>query len=239
MTIKASDFSIATIQVVAFTPDRSALSPPKVLSTVISRFSDRAGGDVQVLPIPDEAPDEIPRLELKSEDLRWSFTWAPGRSTATWSRVEESDLAPSAIECAEMLVYLFQTHSVAVNRLACVIGRGAEIVSPAPALVAQFCATSLCSTSNHNAPLRNSRAFQIHNLKQYESRIPGVLLNSWVRCKAENGIDPDGPGKMIFEQDLNTPFGEMSRRFTPQQISDFYAMINDEANQIVSLYFPE
>ncbi len=243
MTIKASDFSTTTIRVVAYTPDRSALTPSMVLATIMSKFSDRLGGDVQVLPIPADIPDEIPRLELKSEDRRWSFQWSPGRSSAMWSSQETLGAAAAddvnVSECAKILIHLFQQKLVEVNRLAYVIHRVAEIDSPAPALVAHFCTTESCDLSNVRAPLRNSKAFQLHNLKQYDSGMDGVRLNSWVRCKAENSADATSPGKLLVEQDLNTPSGDIGRRFTPEQIGDFYLMVTREANQIVALYFPD
>ena len=237
MTIKASQFSIATVQLVAFTPERSALSPAKVLAAVMSRFSDCLNGEVQVLPIPIEAPDEIPRLELKSDDGRQLFSWSPGRLSVACSPTDSLSVESAANGCAAILSYLYQQHPVAVNRLACVVNRVAKLDNPAPELVSRFCRDEMCNPENPTAPLRRSVAFQIHNLKKYDSPIAGVRLNSWVRCKADNSND-GSRSDLIFEQDLNTPIDE-SRRFSSDQMTAFYSMACKEADKTLSLYFPE
>ncbi len=239
MTIKASDFSIATVQVVAFTPNRSALAPSKVLGPIMGQFAERFDGDVQVLPIPSDLPDEIPRLELKSADSRWSFTSSFVRMAATWS-AQESDNAPPANvipECSRTIIHFVQQNDgIQINRLACVINRVANIVGPSHELIAHFCKPDVCNPDLDNAPLRNSMAFQLHNLKQYESPSVGVRLNSWVRCKAKGGMD--SANKLVFEQDLNTPHGDADRKFSAEEIEHFFLTIESEADAILALYFP-
>jgi hypothetical protein len=239
MTIKASDFSIAKVQVVAFTPDRSALVPSKVLGAITGCFADRFDGDVQVLPIPREFPDEIPRLELKSADSRWSFASSFTRMAAGWSAQEPNDAPPPDVipECSRTIIHFVrQNEAIQINRLACVINRIATIAGPSHELIAHFCKPDVCDPDLDNAPLRHSRGFQLHNLKQYASPLVRERLNSWVRCKAEG--DLESPEKIVFEQDLNTPHGNVEGKFSVDQIDHFFSTIKTEADNILALYFP-
>lgn len=240
MTIQGSDFSVATVQAVAFTRDRSALTPSKVIATITPMYADRFNGDMQVIPIPKEFPDEISRLELKSEDNRWSLNSSLVRMSSIWTATQSNDVPPVdvVIQCAQVLSHFFRQQGAAqVNRLALVLNRVATGKDLAPLLIARFCAREVCDDGSSRAPLRHSKAFQIHNLKKYQSPMAGVRLNSWVRCKTES--EEEQKNKLFFEQDINTPHEESGRSFSPAQIDEFFLMAQGEADQILNLYFPE
>jgi hypothetical protein len=239
MAIKASDFSTAAVQVVAFTQDRVALTPSRVLGAIVGALPERFNGDVQMLPIPKEMPDELPRLEVKSEDGQWSFTSSFSRVSAAWTAQERGAMAPDNViaECLRAVTaFTDSCNPNPINRLACVINRIASVPISPHDLIACFCKPDVCDPARPSAPLRHSKAFQLHNLKKYESRMKGVWLNSWVRCKAQ--AEGEHLDTMVVEQDLNTPHNDPDRQFTLQEIGQFFEMIRSEADTILHLYFP-
>jgi hypothetical protein len=118
-----------------------------------------------------------------------------------------------------------------------VIQRFVRRPNPASELVHRFCNDECKDNGSDRAPFRNSKDFQIHNLKQYTSSTIGRDINSWVRCKCADEILGIKEKAVIFEQDINT-LPESSYAFTADEVDAYFVAAAEEAMHILQLYFP-
>lgn len=235
----ASDFGIAAVQAVIFTPDVVSFSPPKVLAGFLQRHGQRYDGDVTSLPLPADAPSQLPRVLLQSADSTWRLQASPARIDSIWtptSLTGADNLAGAVVQCGEVLEDYVREYSVRVGRLALVVQRALVVSEPAQILVRHFCDARL--VQGQEAPLKKSDDFELHNRVRYPFPPIEQDINSWVRCKATVLVLGE-PG-IIIEQDLNTlEEGLKDNEFSPEMIRTFLTEVQVEADKILRRYFPK
>jgi len=234
--VKASEFEIASVQAVIFTPDTKAFSPQKALTDFIGNHGSRYNGPVTALPLPEDAPPQLPRVLLQSVDNVWRLSAAPVRIDSAWNPpggvAPVGDLERTVNECSRVLAEYVERNGVVVGRLALVVMRAARMPHPAQVLIDRF-----SSKETKRSLLNNSQAFEVHNLKRYHMPSTGFEINSWVRCRT--GVILNEPC-IAVENDLNTPEEELNdRTLDAREIRDFFAYVQREAYSIMQQYFPE
>lgn len=231
--IKASEFRLVSVQCVVYTPSISTFSQPQVLTSVLGKFQDRFGGPVQVLPLGNSAPPELPIVILQSPDGQWRFQSGPAR-TDVFYNVEPGDgdraLSNIIAKCAEVCVHYVESTEPSFSRIALVLNRARQEDDPATVLINKF-----CTADAKLGPLRNSATFEIHNHKRYEIASLDTEINSWVRCKAAN-VGPDGC--VVVEQDLNVP-QDKTIKIGKNKLPEAFEQLGREADAILGIYFPE
>ncbi len=218
-----------------FTPDVTEFAAPKLLSRVLPVYAKKFDGAIQAIPLPSDAPLEIPRVVLGSKNEEWTLTANPARTDCLWSRKtnEESSVDP-AQECVNILVDYVKGGEVRVGRLALVLTRVHEVANAAQLLIQRF-----CNTGAQQAPFNRSSNFEIHNHKVYQ--FPGTTLsvNSWVRCKSITA-EALNTGFVVVEQDLNTLTEQANEStFDAEMTRNFFVTAMNEADSILELYFPK
>ena len=241
--VQARDFLIRGVQVVAFTAS-GGFETSRVLTTVLIKYGAIFSGRVEVLPLPEEVPPEIPRVELGSKDNSWALSAAPARTSVAWMEWEKigihsEQLADKVKDCSEILGCCFPEDSpVRVNRLGILITNVFKTETAPQLLIEQFCVPRCHDSGSLQSPLRRSQKFQLHNFKTYKSTLDTMPINSWVRCKS-GSLGPEGPPAIVVEQDLNTMADESERRFKADEIQSYFERSVPEAQQILRLYFPD
>ena len=134
-------FTLRSVQTSMFTPDHSAFAGGRVVATIMRQFGERFSGDMQVLPIPPDAPPEIPRVVLKSADESQVVNAGPARFDCIWN---ESGAAPLKLEqaahqCVEVLEHYARETRVRVGRLGLILQRVCPNENPAQALIDGVC----------------------------------------------------------------------------------------------------
>jgi hypothetical protein len=215
-------------------------SAARAVATILPRYSERFDGDMQVLPLPADAPPEIPRVVLQSGDGRWRLSMGPTRIDSVWNNkpgTARADLGEMTQECSEVLQRYIGEKHLPVDRLALVIQRVCPVENPAQVLVHRF-----CNEASENGPFRRSETFEIHNHKAYTPSHEGRQwhVNSWVRCKTAK-LTSDNRPVILVEQDLNTVGNESEPpRFDGAAVQNFFSMAVAEANKVLRQdYFPE
>lgn len=233
--LTATDLNIAIAQLVIFTPDVSAFSAPKALALILGKYSARYDGSVQALPLPEEIPQEVPRVILQSKDGTYRMDVSPLRVTSYWMQASETqaeleDILSTSIEVLEHYVEGMETQ---VGRLALVLTRVCKAENPAQLIVERFCKPELQTTI-----FNKSENFEIHNQKSLT--IQGFSVNSWIRCKTGvlviNNVAFKG---VIVEQDLNTLAEQLGqRRFKNEEIKSYFQSAAVEAEANINVIFP-
>lgn len=240
---RVADFEVVGVQAVIFTPNIQAFAPGRVLAAFITQQTARYNGPITSLPLPADAPPEAPHVLLQSADNMWRLQASPARIDSVWglplaagTPVEPAstyaDLASIVAESSQILESYVRTSNVKVGRLALVVARGYVTPNPAATLITRF-----CSEAAQREPFNHSSNFEIHNHKIYALSAIDLAVNSWVRCRTGQFRGSPAIG---LEQDINTlEEAAAVTAFSAEQIRDFFRSAQQEADEILRLYFPE
>ncbi|MBW4432243.1 MAG: hypothetical protein KME28_11045 [Pelatocladus maniniholoensis HA4357-MV3] len=234
--LSATDLNKAIAQLVIFTPDASAFSAPQALALILGKYSHLYNGNVQALPLPEEIPQEVPRVILQSKDGTHRLDLSPLRVTSYWMRSAETLVEPEDIlsTSIEVLEHYVEGMEAQVGRLALVLTWIYKAENPAKLIVERFCKPELQTTI-----FNESENFEIHNHKHVN--LKNFSVNSWMRCKTGllimNNVESKG---VIVEQDVNTLIEEIQQhRFTSEEIKTYFKIAAAEAEANLQVYFPE
>ena len=231
-----SEFKVASIQATIFTPGLSFIQS-KILGSVLAKWGELFDASPISMPVPNEAPSEIPRIILQSSDKTLKLELASARANLFWFRQSEEDIKDVQGFLAFSTALLCEYVGIVggrVGRLAAVLIRFFEEENPGLFLAQHFCKESL-----QEAPFDRPESFELHARKRY-LLAEKFNINSWVRCKSGFVTKPTRKSAVLIEQDINTLAEETDiKEFDSDQISDFYSLVPDEFDAILSLYFPQ
>jgi hypothetical protein len=235
--ISATDFRTATCQVSVFTGG-AKFETARLFKEVFLDWLERFDGEPTILPLPEGAPPELARIQLKSSDGAWRCNVGPARIDIHGSGQPGREQVDSreVIGIASGLLAQYVTRSGAhVNRLAAVVLRYMLSVDPGIALAQHF-----CKETWQRSPLNRPADFELHARKVF--LMGGAFeVNSWVRARTGTvTIKPSPPATAIlFEQDVNTlAEGAETRTYTLEQIAQFFVSVQPEFDVILGQYFP-
>jgi len=235
--MNASDFTTIIYQTTAFTTG----SYPRIgllVKSLLESFADNFPADPIVLPIPENAPREIPRLILKNGDSSRIFQLSSARIDVSFRAEQGLDISTGDNLALQFLDHLDKKFQVRYGRLSLVVIRAFKTAHPGITLAHHFCKSKWVETK----ALDRSQAFEIHAYRRYRVNEMFPNINSWIRHKAGDhifsGIAPITG--IIIEQDLNTAHEEESSAdFSEEMREQFYRVMSVEANKILSNYYPE
>lgn len=236
------NFRVYKLQATLFTPELSILNTLKVANRVSELMGDYVGVEPSILPIPKDAPLEIPRIMFSSDDKKWSLNISPERINLFYN-ITPAGKEKCDIEINEFIniskrffvEYPKMINSV-VQRIAFVTERSAFSEDVFNFVLKRFANKDQIEKGR---PFNNTKRFEIHSLKNYLWNT--FNINSWVRIKCLPVKFEDGeviPG-IIVANDLNTlAFSEDPEKiFDPEDIEKYFDPIEEHLNKILSLYF--
>jgi hypothetical protein len=236
--VTSAGFEFSGYQAAAFYV-RLAIGVRSILTQVLGEVGEFLDGDPVSLPVPAEAPPEIPRVMLTSKDRSLRFDISVNRADFRWQRTESVLDLRRFLETAQRA---FQTLNLAAEsqpgRLALVAHRFKPQQDPGKALAEHFCRPELLeNTPRHKGPLNRPEAFEMHAFKQF--RLNQFTVNSWFRAKT-GLVDTKNPRSVVMiEHDLNTPQEQLEQtRFSLDDIHEFHRLSSTELDTIMTLYFP-
>lgn len=233
--VQFSEFSLQGIQASAWVPGKE-LRPKRILKQALRDWDDAYDAEPISLPIPPDAPGEIPSVILASRDGSLQLQAARERINLLWQRQSEADvdLRKTYATFAERLAAIIMESNIPAGRLAAIVTRVASNPDPGRNLARQFCRDEWLKQ-----PLNRPEGFELHAHKVF-SLHPELELsvNSWIRIKTARNPG-EGFRYIVVEQDINTLAEDILRnRFLKAEISPFYDKISAELEHIMELYFP-
>ena len=191
-------------------------------------------GNPTALPLPPDAPKEIPSIILCSKNSKLKLEIAEGRVNyfSFFEQDDQVDLDIVIDLWKKILhVYLLATNAV-VGRIAVVSLKGLELPDPGKALADHFCKPEFTEE-----PFNRPESFEIHSHKRYP--IFSKQVNSWVRCKTGKLLKGNKP-IVVIEQDINTLAEDANNtEFEESKIIDFLKKAIEEQSDILKKYFPD
>lgn len=232
------DFSAAALQAGVFTPGLREVSSARVLSALLAQTNGLDGNPL-VLPIPADAPPEIPRLVLNSPDGSTQLQIALSRSDFAVQRrpgTPLTDIEARFQRAAETLEILLAVLDARPGRLAAIGTFFHRCDEPSRMLAEHFCKERW----TENGSLSNLDTFELHAHRKWEL-LEGLPVNSWVRCKVgmanENGVPLPS---VIIERDINT-LAEVANtaKFSVDEVVNFFGQASKMLTVGIESFFPD
>ena len=238
MTITSDMFTTASVQVAFFAKTPGEFTQRKILLPLLNLPESPFDTEAAALPIPADAPVELPRVIVKSSDDVWKFTGGPARLDCYWTRSQESattGIVQPLGQLRRILLAITEGSNLKIGRCALIVTRFAQVESPALSLIRHF-----CNSEVQQGALYRSDNFELHNHKKRTLPLDArqISVNSWMRCKT-GALVADRNPVIVVEQDLNTLPEELTNRSfqreTLTKLLDGFAM---ELEETLSVYFP-
>ncbi len=232
------DFHVIKFMCVIFTPEFNIANSLKLANDALELLGERLDGSSSVLPVPQDAPAEIPRVQLTSKDKKWNLTISLVRTDFIHSpAIEDTEVLNmekfSAI-ASKFFCGFKEKNELRVQRLAFITER-MSLKGEASYIVNKFCKDEF---KDKGGPFSGVDGFQVHSFKKYKQF--GFNINSWVRFKS-GGYSKDSESSVpmiLMENDLNT-FAvkeDPDRSFSLEEIGLFFEKIPNHLEEIVKLY---
>jgi len=231
------DYSgIASVQATIFTPGLSFHSP-SIFKKLFQIEPDLFDGDPTVLPIPEDAPKEIPRITLQNNNKSLKLEVSPSRVNFFRTKISPDDdinIENFAELSSQFLNSYLGSVDAKCGRLAAVVRRFSLVENPGRVIAVHFCRKEFLE-----APFDKPENFEIHAHKAY--LLKGFdRVNSWVRIRS--GIAQFAgqvpKSAIIVEQDINTlSKGIEEKSYNEEEITKFYKIVAEEFDIILKLYF--
>jgi len=235
------EFEVLKLMASIFTPDFSIGN--KLL--LINQFQELSGqkfdGEFIGGQIPQEAPAEIPRIILNSQDNSWRLEISLQRTNLIFLKSLTFPVkAPNFKEFGNFATKVFAKYksqtNIRIQRLALVTERSLKIEDDPPE---RFLANRFCRDKflKKGKPFDRPSGFEIHSLKKYERE--GFKVNSWVRLKSANLLDSKRTPILLAINDINTLSHdeEPSAEWNEKDITRFYEYFPTHVESIIDLYF--
>lgn len=237
MLISKNFSEISSIQASLFLSS-FVFSTSKILKTALEASSELLDGDPIVLPVPDVAPHEIPRIILKKKDNTMRLELSPLRFNFFRIKTGDGDkiLANEFLNTAnKLLSEMVENIGSGVVRMAVVLERFCLIEEAASAIAAHFCKSDFMSE-----PFDRPSEFELHSMKKYKF-LDSFEVNSWVKIKSgilQSKKEIHRP-VIIAHHDINT-LADLADTtiYANEDISKFFNNIFTEFDKILGLYFP-
>ena len=218
------DFRLDQAQFVVFLSAIDTSGKLKIASSAVKAIAELDGVDPLMLPFPDNAPGEVPRIQIQNDAAGWGFSYSPVRIDLFHTPRQElnPDRVVEALgelhgRVADLWGLLAAEVSAKGRRLAQIVNVSAAIERPADAIHAKYLAPIIAG------PLAEA---QVHYLRKLE--VAGIQSNRWVRLLSQEAM----PGRLLVQVDLNT-VGDQVLDVSPAMIMDFGASASEEVANIL------
>lgn len=235
------EFRTVKFQTALFTPDLTITNSLKIANTVGNILGNFFDGEPSLLPIPQGAPADIPRIMLSSADGRWKLNISLLRTDLFFHNPFESDGKVVSIKkYAGISSKFFSMYQKKLNlraqRLAFVTDRVVIKDDALDYVLEKFCNKDQIKKGR---PFYNAKRFEIHSLKKYNWE--QFHINSWVKIKflSIKTLGNDTAPALLVSNDLNTlSFDEdPGASFVVSDIKQFFTKAPGHLDEILELYF--
>lgn len=212
------------IQLVGFSPGIVMGDKLKIANAINDSLSNLFDGDHVILPIPEDAPSDIPRIQLNSKDKQYSLYIAKSRLDFVF-KYKEGKEEIHINNIFQKFLTIFQYFKEEIHTQ---ITRCAIITNWIIKLERLPAAESLLSKYIRNeAPIDKPYGLELHCLDR--ELIAGFEVNKWLRIIATPKITELEQNSVTILIDINT-LAERIYEFDKQSLQNFL----EESNSIIN-----
>lgn len=236
--LRSTAFSTLSSKIILFTSD-VAFNQGRALTALLAGLQQTFDGQVVTLPLPPDAPGDIPRITLNSSDGALSLEAGPQRISILFRA--KNDVIETTDGQIELALRVFDAYVITlkfrISRLAINLSRFCAIDDPAMVIARHFCKDELLERrDDFRGALSRTETMELHAHKRFEL-LEDLSVNSWVRVKTVRQ-QQEQPSGVLIEQDINTlAERENTADFTKQNINEIIRKALSESTDVLELYF--
>ncbi len=218
------------IQLVLFSPGIIVVDKLKTANMLNDSLSGIFDGDPIILPIPDDAPLEIPRMQLKSKDERYNLTIAKNRLDFIFRSKKDEQRAEFPVSgLFKTFIKVFQYFKEDIHSQ---FTRAAIVANWIIELEKTPAAEHLLSKYiRKETSISNPYELELHFLTK--ELVAGLKVNNWTRIKSARKISEPEQNRLItFHIDINT-LAEEKYKFNQELLQEFLSESNRMMNDII------
>jgi len=211
-----------------------------VMSGMYDKFRNLFDDDILSIPLPEGAPQDLPRVIMKSKNKIWQIDFSNLRVNlrAQLKYDENKDIGLKGFLGTALEIFSKYKDIVKINygRIAIVVERNFQYEKPGLELVKHFCKDKWI-----NSVLNRPERFELHAYKHYRINDEFPEINSWIRHKGKvEKIDNDRIiGTITLEQDLNTPQEKTNTEdYNIQKIKNYFEVVPIQMEDLIKQYYP-
>ncbi|MBW2106361.1 MAG: hypothetical protein JRI26_10150 [Deltaproteobacteria bacterium] len=225
--------NIEQIQLVLFSPGIVITNKPKLVSDINDALQGLFDGDPAILPIPEDAPAEIPRIILKSRDERYIFQIATKRVNFFYNYRPEDSLIEFPINgLYDKFIYICKS---LIEEVHCQFPRAAQVTRWAIELPGSGAEYILSTYLREDALFKDPYDLELHCLTK--ENVAGCKTNKWVRIKsARKASDPSENNLLTVLIDINT-IAEEEYEFGDVLLTQFLNRSSNITKETISAHF--
>ncbi|MEE4355775.1 MAG: hypothetical protein V2I97_04850 [Desulfococcaceae bacterium] len=230
-------FKIAKFMATVFTPEFHIGNTLSLANIIQNISGDKFNGEFISVPIPQEAPPEIPRIIMNSQDGTWKLEVSLLRTNLLFLKpINLSVDIPEIEEFGKFACNFFGSYkrsgNTKIQKIGLVSERFLEFVNDPPS---QFIAEKFCNEHYSKKIFDNTISFEIHSLKKYN--FEDFNINSWIRFRSAKLATQTKTPVLLVENDINT-YGEEDKEidFDVDNIMRFFTVIPVHINNILKLF---
>jgi len=213
----------------------TAFSQPRLLGTILSKYADRYNADTITLPFPPDAPGDVPRIILQSQDARWKLQGGPHRIDSFWLSQHETDTNTAAVdECVTPQAEYISAIETSISRAALVLTHAAWVDNAPHILVELFSAPEA-----RNRLFQDLSAFEIHSVKRQYMDSANMFVNSLVHCRTAFFVGTNAPLVTVQHEIVIADEQDEISQLNGEKLLEFSHHAAREIASTLSLYFPE
>ena len=232
-----ADFGVSMVRALVFIP---AMQAPisQIIRKLPERWFERFTEDPLTIPLPEGAPQEIPRLHLRdtNDEKRFRLSMQRFDFELVSQNLEEDriNLYTFYTEAIDYIKEFIELFNLKIIRLAINMHRFVKHNDPGLYLAQHFCREEWW----FEAPMNRPKHYEINTHKMFNI-YDDLFVNSWVRNKAGRILSTDEP-IVLVEQDINTLKEDVDiRKFEFEDVEKFLKNVPIELDYILKLYYPE
>jgi hypothetical protein len=221
---------INQLQLVLYSPGIVIVDKLKIASTINEYVSGLFDGDPVIVPLPEDAPSELPGMHLRSKDERYNFLVARNRIDLFFQPKEDITFPPLGLfETFLSLFQFLQEHvHTQFTRCAMVTTWMMELEKPSGAEYLR------ANYLRPDAPIKDPDELELHYLTK--DTIAGFDVNKWTRMKSARRLSEPGQNTFVIALiDINT-LSEKNYTFDRDTLQRFLNESSQVANDTIQTH---
>jgi len=230
------NIKVEQTQLVLFSPGITLVDKLKMANAINDNLSGLFDGDPVILPIPEDAPSEFPRIQLKSKDEGYSLSIAKGRLDFIFRYLKHEEKTSFPVpDLFEKFIVVFRYFKENIHtqftRCAIVTKWLIELRdSPGAEYL-------LLKYIRSEVPISKPYELELHYL--VKDSIAGFEVNKWTRIKSARKISEPKQNKFIvFHIDINT-LTEKMYEFDKDSLQRFLSGSSKAIKETIQLHLKE
>jgi hypothetical protein len=188
-------------QLVIFSPGIVIPNKLKVANAINEKLSNLLDSDPLMIPLPEDAPPELPRIRMSSKDGRYSLSIAGNRIDFIFQYREEDERFFPIVGFYDKFLTIFEYFSENIHTQ---FTRSAIVTQWVIELEKTSAVDFLLDKYiESKTPIINPHALELHYL--LKSNVAKFDVNQWVRIKTSRDINqPQSSNQIFVLVDINT-----------------------------------